>query len=152
MAHSIQFGESIQAEYLEPDSQSEAWLSGCGLASLLSQSVTLYLEAEKAHWHLRLNPASRPVHFESSDSVEIAREVCAISLRLISGISRLQRALHPKLSPECSALLAAIGEKVAENRELADARPRDVPERIATLLFQGPGRVERTFCDTRLSI
>jgi hypothetical protein len=148
MSHSIQLGESIQAQYLEPDPQPEAWPSDCGFANLLHQSVTLYIEAEKAHWHLRLNAASQPVHFESVDSVEIAREVCATSLRLISGISRLQKALHPKLSAECAALLATIGEKVAENRELAGERLGEFPEQAATLVFQGTGRVERTWRDT----
>jgi hypothetical protein len=141
MAHSTQFGESIRPQYLEHDPRPEGKIPGCGLANLLSQSLMLYLEAEKAHWHLRLNPAAQPVQTESGGSVEIAREVCAISLRLISGISRLQRVLHPNLGPECSALLTAIGEKIAENRELTTERLHDFPEHIPSLVLQGSRRL-----------
>jgi hypothetical protein len=133
--------ESIEMRYLEHDSPSEEKNSGCVLANLLSQSLALYVELEKTHWHLRLNPAGDAVNFEAEGPTEIARQVCAISLRLIASISRLQRVLDPNFSPECAALFAAVEEKVAENCELASE----------TLVFQGPSRVERTFRDARLS-
>lgn len=151
MAYSIYLGRSIQWKNLEQGFQSEGTTSECGLANLLSQSLTLYTEAEKTHWHLRLNQESQPVNSESERSIEIAREVCAISLRLISEISRLQRALYPNVGPECAELLTAVGEKIAENRELASERQSGSPEYISALVSRGPGRVERTFRNTSLS-
>jgi hypothetical protein len=147
MALSAHFGESIKTQYLEHDSLSEEKNSGCVLANLLSQSLSLYVELEKTHWHLRLNPAGEAVDFEGERPTEIAREVCTNSLRLIASISRLQRVLEPNFSPECAALFAAVEEKVAENCELARGRQYDPSERIATLVFPGPSRVERTFRD-----
>jgi hypothetical protein len=150
MALSAHFGKAIKMRYLEHDSPSEEKNSGCVLANLLSQSLALYVELEKTHWHLRLNPAGEAVNFESEGPTEIAREVCTISLRLIASISRLQRVLEPNFSPECAALFAAVEEKVAENCELASQRQYDPSERIAPLVFPGPSRVEHTFRDTRL--
>jgi hypothetical protein len=150
MALSAHFGKSIQMQYLEHDSPSEEQNSGCVLANLLSQSLAVYVELEKTHWHLRLHPASHAVNFESEGPTEIAREVCTISLRLIASISRLQRVLDPNFSPECAALFAAVEEKIAEICELASERQFDPPERIRALVFQGPSRIERTFRDTRL--
>ena len=149
MAISTAFGKSIQMQYLEHDSPSEEKNSGCVLANLISQSLSMYVELEKTHWHLRLNPPGRAVNFESAGPTEIAREACTTSLRLIASISRLQRVLDPNFSPECGALFAAVEEKIAEIRELASERQFDLTERIATLMFQGPSRVERTFRDTR---
>ena len=145
MTDSTHVGESIEQQYLEHGSQKEAGTPGCGLANLLCQSLALYLEAEKTHWHLRLNPAGPSDHFESGSSIELAREVCATSLRLISGISRLQRVLHPNLSPDCSALLTAIGEKIAENRELAGERLHDLPKHRRALVRDRPLRAQHTF-------
>jgi hypothetical protein len=119
MAISAQFGKSTQMQYLEHDSPSEEKNSGCVLANLLSQSLAVYVELEKTHWHLRLKPAGHAVYFESEGPTEIAREVCAISLRLIASISRLQRVLDPNFSPECAALCAAVEERIAETSELA---------------------------------
>src|SRR6202041_895859 len=82
MALSAHFGESIKTQYLEHDSLSEEKNSGCVLANLLSQSLSLYVELEKTHWHLRLNPAGEAVDFEGEGPTEIAREVCTNSLRL----------------------------------------------------------------------
>ena len=142
---SAQFGKSMQ--YLEHDSTSEG-NSGCVLANLLSQSLAVYLELEKMHWHLRLNSSARAVP-ESEGPTEIAREVCTTSLRLIASISRLQRALEPSFSPECATLFAAVEQKIAENRELASERQYDQREHIATLVFHGPSRIERTLRDTK---
>lgn len=118
MALSIPFAKSIQMDYLQHDGSSEERNSGCVLANLISQSLSIYVELEKAHWHLRLNPKGHPVTFESTGPSEIAREVCAIALRLIASISRLQRVIEPNVSPECAALFAAVQEKIAEIREL----------------------------------
>jgi hypothetical protein len=150
MALSAHFGESTQMHYLNHDSPVEEKNSGCVLANLLGQSLAVYVELEKTHWHLRLNPAGHTVNFESDGPTEIAREVCTISLRLIASISRLQRVLDPNFSPECQALFAAVEEKIAENRELARERQFDLREHIATPVFPGPSRVERTFRDTKL--
>ncbi len=114
MALSIPFGKSIQVKYLGHDSSPEEKNSGCALANLISQSLSMYVELEKTHWHLRLNPASHTVSSESTGPSEIAKEVCTISLRLIASISRLQRALDPNFNPECAALFAAVEEKIAE--------------------------------------
>ena len=116
MALSAHFGKSIQMQWPEEKN------SGCVLANLLSQSLAVYVELEKTHWHLRLNSASHAVNVESERSTEIAREVCTISLRLIASMSRLQRVLNPNFSPECAALFAAVEEKIAENRELVSER------------------------------
>ena len=126
MAFSAQFGNSIELQYLELDSPSEEKNSGCVLANLLSQALAVYVELEKTHWHLRLNPADHAVNFESEPPAEIAREVCAISLRLIASMSRLQRVLDPNFSPECAALFAAVEEKIGESRELASERQFDL--------------------------
>jgi hypothetical protein len=150
MALSAHIGKSTKMR-LEHDSPCEENNSGCVLANLLSQSLALYVELEKTHWHLRLNPPGHGVNFESEGPTEIAREVCTISLRLIASISRLQRVLEPNFSPECVALFAAVEEKVAENCELARERQCDPSDPIATLVFPGPSRVERTFRDTRRS-
>ena len=122
MALSAHFGKSIEMQYLELDSASEEKNSGCVLANLLSQSLAVYVELEKTHWHLRLNSAGHVVNVESERTTEIAREVCTISLRLIASMSRLQRVLNPNFSPECAALFAAVEQKIAENRELASDR------------------------------
>jgi hypothetical protein len=150
MTLSAYFGKSIQMQYLEHDSPSEEKTSGCVLANLLSKSLALYIEVEKTHWHLKLNPG-HAVNFESEGPTEIAREICAISLRLIASISRLQRVLDPNLGHECAALLTAVREKIADNCELASERQYDPPEHISALVFKGPSRVERTFRGTRLS-
>ena len=122
MALSAYFGESIQMQYLEHNSPSEEKNSGCILANLLSQSLAVYVELEKIHWHLRLNPAGHAVNVESEGPTEIAREVSTISLRLIASISRLQRVLDPNFSPECAALFAAVEGRIAEISELASGR------------------------------
>ena len=122
MALSIASGKSIQVQYLEHDSAPEEKNSGCVLANLMSQSLSVYVELEKAHWHLRLDPASHAVNFEPADTTEMAREVCTISLRLIASISRLQRVLDPNFSSECRALFAAVEERLAEICELASER------------------------------
>lgn len=133
MALSAHFGKSTQMQYLEQDSPSEEKNSGCVLESLLSQSLAVYVELEKTHWHLRLNSASHAATFESEGPAEIAREVCTISLRLIASISRLQRVVDPNVSPECAALFAAVEEKIAEICELANGMQYDPLEHIATL-------------------
>jgi hypothetical protein len=150
MALSAHFGKSFQMHW-EHDSLSEERTSGCVLANLLSQSLALYVEVEKTHWHLRLNPAGDAVNSESGGPAEMARDLCATSLRLVASISRLQRVLDPNFSPECAALLAAVEEKIAENCALASERQYGPQEHTATLVFQGPNTVERTFRDTRLS-
>jgi hypothetical protein len=109
-------------QYLEHDSLSGEQKSGCVLANVLNKSLAVYVELEKTHWHLRLNPAGNAAHFESDSPTEIARQVCAISLRLIASISRLQRVLDPNSSPECAALFAAVEEKIVANCELASEK------------------------------
>jgi hypothetical protein len=141
MALSALFSKSIRMQYLENDAPSERKNSGCVLAHLLTQSLATYVELEKTHWHLRLNPSGQAGNFESEGPTEIASEACAISLRLIASISRLQRVLDPNLSPECAALFAAVDEKIAELCELASERRFDPPQYIATLVFQGPSRI-----------
>ena len=139
MAVSAYFGNSTQMRQLEHDSPSEENKSGCVLSNLLSQSLAVYVELEKAHWHLRLNKADHAVNFQSEGGpTEIAREVCTISLRLIASISRLQRVLDPNVSAECAALCAVVEKKIAENRELASDRQYDNRRDIATLVSQGP--------------
>jgi hypothetical protein len=150
MALSAQFGKSIQMQYLERHAPTEDRNSGCLLANLLNQSLSVHVELEKTHWHLRLNQAGRGGNFESESPAEIARDVCTVSLRLIASISRLQRILDPNFNPECAALLATVQEKIAEICELEGERPFEPPERIATLAFQGPCRFEGTFRNTRL--
>lgn len=119
MAISAHFGNSTQMRHMEHDSPSEEDNSGCVLANLLSQSLAVYVELEKAHWHLRLNKAGHAVNAQSEGPTEIAREVCTTSLRLIASISRLRRVLDPNVSSECAALCAVVEEKIAENREPA---------------------------------
>jgi hypothetical protein len=138
MADSAHFGDSTQMTHMEHDSPSKENNSGCVLANLLSRSLAAYVELEKTHWHLRLNKVSHAVNFQSEGPMEIAREVCAISLRLIASISRLQRVLDRNVSDECAALCAVVEEKIAENRELANDRQYDPRRDIATLVFQGP--------------
>ena len=139
MVVSAYFGNSTQMRQLEHDSPSEENNSGCVLANLLSQSLAVYVELEKAHWHLRLNKAGHAVNFQSEGGpAEIAREVCTISLRLIASISRLQRVLDPNVSAESAALCAVVEKKIAENRELASDRQDDHRRDIATLFSQGP--------------
>jgi len=150
MALSTQFSTSIQPQYWGPDSQPEARNSGCGLANLLSQSLALYIQVEKAHWHLRLNSAAHEVNSGSDGSIEIAEDVCATSLRLISAISRLQRVLYPNLGPECASLLMAVSEKIAENRELLSGRLPDPPEQIPSTALRGRRREDQIFRDTNL--
>jgi hypothetical protein len=140
MTLSAQFGKSIRKQYLEPCSSFDEKNSGCVLANLLSQSLAVYVELEKTHWHLRLNPAGH-ADVESEGPTEIARDVCTISLRLIASISRLQRVLDPNFSPECAALFAAVEEKIAEICELAGGRQYGPAEHTTTLVFQGPSRV-----------
>src|SRR5579863_886898 len=122
MAVSAYFGNSPQMRHMEHESPYDENNSGCVLANLLSRSLAVYVELEKAHWHLRLNKAGYAVNSLSEGPAEIAREVCSISLRLIASISRLQRALDPNVSAECAALCAAVEEKIAENFELASDR------------------------------
>jgi hypothetical protein len=136
MAVSAYFGNSPQMRHMEHDSGSEENNSGCVLANLLSQSLALYVELEKAHWHLRLSKAGHEVNAQSEGPTEIAREVCSISLRLIASLSRLQRVLDSNVSAECAALCAVVEEKIAENRELAIDRRYDHGRDIATLVSQ----------------
>jgi hypothetical protein len=150
MALSAIFDESIQMQYLGHAAPSEAKISGCALANLLSQSLAVYVELEKTHWHLRLNSTGHEVNVESESPTEIAREVCTISLRLIASISRLQRVIEPKFSPECAALFAVVEDKIAEMYELSIERQSGYPEHIGALLFDGPSKVERAFHDTKL--
>jgi len=138
MAVSAHFGESTQMLHVDHDSPSEENNSGCMLANLLSQSLAVYVELEKAHWHLRLNKAGNAVNAQSEGPAEIAREVCTISLRLIASISRLQRVFDPSVSPECAALCAVVEERIAENRELASDGQYDPRRDIATLVSQRP--------------
>jgi hypothetical protein len=138
MAVSAHFGNSPQMRHMEHDSPPEENNSGCVLANLLSQSLAVYVELEKAHWHLRLNKAGHAVNAQSEGPTEIAREVCTISLRLIASISRLQRVLDPNVSAECAALCAVVEEKIGENRELASDRQYDPRRDIATLVSQRP--------------
>ena len=135
MALSAQFGKSIQMQHMERLDPSEEADSGCVLANLLNQSLSVYVELEKTHWHLRLNQPSHAHNAEADGLVEIAGEVCATSLRLIASISRLQRVLDPSLSPECAALLAAVQEKIAEICELASDRQFEHLEHIAAHAF-----------------
>lgn len=135
MALSTAFGKSMHVHYVERDSRSEEKISGCVLANVMRQSLSMYVELEKTHWHLRLNPAGRGAKSESADPTEIAREVCTISLRLIASISRLQRVLDPDLNPECAAMFAAVEEKITEISGLANERQFDAPEHLATLVF-----------------
>jgi hypothetical protein len=138
MAVSAYFGNSPQMRHMEHDSPSEENNSGCVLANLLGQSLAVYVELEKAHWHLRLNEPGRAVNFKSEGPTEIAREVCTISLRLIVSISRLQRVLDPNVSAESAALCAVVEEKIAENRELACDTQYDPRKDIATPVSQEP--------------
>ena len=138
MAVSAYFGNSPQMRHMKHDSPSAENNSGCVLANLLSQSLAVYVELEKAHWHLRLNKAGYTVNAQSEGPTEIAREVCTISLRLIASISRLQRVLDPNVSAECAALCAVVEEKIAESRELASDRQYDPRRDIATLVSQRP--------------
>ena len=127
MALSSHFGESIQMQHLDHGSSPHEQNSGCVLANVLCQSLAVYVELEKTHWHLRLNPSGNAGHFESDGPTEIAREVCTISLRLIASISRLQRVLDPNSSPECAALFAAVEEKIVANCELASEKQFALP-------------------------
>jgi len=58
-AVSAYFGNSTQKRHMEHDSPSEENNSGCVLANLLSQSLAVYVELEKAHRHLRLSVSPR---------------------------------------------------------------------------------------------
>ncbi len=136
MALSTQVGKSILAEHSEHASQSEERNSGCELANLLNQSLMLYLEIEKTHWHLRLNPSNQTGSFEYEGSIETARELCAITLQLISRIARLERDLHPDMGPECTALLDAVADKIAENRGLAREGQHDPESNIPAIAVQ----------------
>jgi hypothetical protein len=107
----------------------------------------MHVELEKIHWHLRLSPESHAVSLESVSPIEIAREVSAISLQLVSSISRLQRVLDLKVSSECAALFAAVEEKIAEICALASEEVFDFSQHAATLTFQGLGGAERRFRD-----
>jgi hypothetical protein len=137
MALSAQFGNLPQMQYLERQSPLKRGYSGCVLADLLSQSLSVYVDLEKTHWHLRLNQTCHAGNFDSESPVEVAREVCTTSLRLIASISRLQRVLDPTFSPECAALLGTVQVKIAEICELANERQSELPEHIATLTSQG---------------
>jgi hypothetical protein len=97
----------------------------------------VYVELEKTHWHLRLNQTGHVGNFDSESPVEVAREVCTTSLRLIASISRLQRVLDPTFNTECAALLGTVQDKIAEICELANERQSELPEHIATLTSQG---------------
>jgi hypothetical protein len=137
MALSAQFGNLPQMQYLERQSLLKREYSGCVLADLLSQSLSVYVELEKTHWHLRLNQTGHVGNFDSESPVEVAREVCTTSLRLIASISRLQRVLDPTFNTECAALLGTVQDKIAEICELANERQSELPEHIATLTSQG---------------
>ena len=98
----------------------------------------MHVDLEKAHWHLRLGTRhTHAVNAPSETSMEIAREVCTISLRLIASISRLRCVLDPNVSPECAALCAVVEEKIAENCEFASDRQYDPRRDIATCVSQG---------------
>ena len=146
MAVSTPFGKSVQLQYLDNESPSEEKNSGCVLANLISQSLSMYVELEKTHWHLRLNSAGAAVNGDPAGPTEIAGEVCTIALRLIASISRLQRVLQPNFNPECAALFAAVEEKIAEIRELPSERQFNSFEQLEPIVFQGLG----TFRDIRL--
>jgi hypothetical protein len=133
MALSAQFGKSIQVQQMERRAPSEDTNSGCVFASLLNHSLSLYVELEKTHWHLRLNQPGDAPNAEPDGPVEIAGELCTISLRLIASISRLQRVLDPNFSPECAAFLAAVQEKIADICELAGEK-HDEPRSTMELL------------------
>jgi hypothetical protein len=150
MAFSTAFDKSIQVQYVERNYLSEEKGSECLLANLMSRSLSMYVELEKTHWYLRLNPAADAVNLESARPIEIAREASAISLQLVSSIYRLQRVLDPNVSPECAALFAAVEEKIAEIFELASDQPFNLSEHVKTRMFQGLSRAEHTFRDTRL--
>lgn len=128
MALSAQLGKSIQMPHMERGAPSGDTDSGCVLANLLNQSLSVYVELEKTHWHLRLNQPGHARNTESNGPVEIAGEVCTISLRLIASISRLQRVLDPNFSPECAAFLAAVQQKIAEICELGGEKHYEPPE------------------------
>ena len=147
MAVSTPFGKSIQVQHLEHAPSSEPNNAGCVLANLMRQSVAMYVELEKTHWHLRLNPPRHKVSVECAGPTEVAREVCTISLRLIASISRLQHALDPSVSPECAALFAAVQEKIAEVCELSGEKQFNFSERLEPLVFHGLS----TFRDTRVA-
>jgi hypothetical protein len=149
MALSAQFGKSMQMRYSEHDPWSAEKNPGCVLASLMSQSLAVYVELEKTHWHLRLSSTDHAANLAFEDPTEIARETCTVSLRLIASISRLQRVLNPKFSPECAALFAAIKEKIAEVCELEKGSQCDPPAQLAPLMFQESSRFDRTFRNTR---
>jgi hypothetical protein len=151
MALSAHLGKSIQMRYSEHDRWSVEKNPACALASLINQSLAVYVELEKTHWHLRLNSTGYAANLDFEDTAEIAREASTISLRLIASISRLQRVLNPNFRPECAALLTAINEKIAENCELAIGSECDLPEHIAALVFRGPSRFYRAFRDTKPS-
>jgi hypothetical protein len=150
MAISTAINKSIDVQYMESNSLFRERDPGCLLASLMSQSLSMHVELEKIHWHLRLSHGSHAVSLESVSPVEVAREVSAISLQLVSSISRLQRVLDLKVSSECAALFAAVEEKIAEIFELASDQPFDLSQHAKTRMFQGLGRAEHTFSDTRL--
>jgi hypothetical protein len=136
MALSAHRGKPIQIRHSEHEPWPAEKNPGCVLASLMSQSLAVYIELEKAHWHLRLNSTGYVANLEYQDPTEIARETCTVSLRLVASISQLQRALNPKASPECAALFAAIKEKIAELCELANGSQCDPTAYIVAI----PGR------------
>ena len=135
MALSAQYGKSIQMQLMKRRAPSEDPDSGCVLANLLNQSLSVYVELEKTHWHSRLNQPGYVCNAESDGPVEIAGEVCTISLRLIASISRLQRVLDPNFSPECAAFLAAVQENIAEICELGGEKRYEPPEHNAAHAF-----------------
>lgn len=148
MAISNTFDESIHAQHMERNSLLQTGDSGCLFANLMSQSLSMHVELEKIHWHLRLSHRSHAVSLESVSPIEIAREASAISLQLISSISRLQRVLDLKVSVECAELSAAVEEKIVEICTLAREQTFDFSHHATTGTFQGLGGAERRFPDS----
>jgi len=152
MALSAHLGKSIQMRSPEDARWIVEKNPGCALASLMSQSLAVYVELEKTHWHLRLNSTGHAASLELGDPTEIAREASTISLRLIASMSRLQRVLNPNFSLEYAALFATIQEKLTEIYELGNGSECDPAEHIAFLMLQTPTRIDRTFRDAMAAL
>jgi hypothetical protein len=78
--------------------------SECGLANLLNQSLMLYLEIEKAHWHLRLNPPVQAGNFESEGSTEAASEWCIFCGPAFSWSKRISKKSEARMTLKTVAL------------------------------------------------
>lgn len=150
MALSTAFDKSIHFQYIERSPLFPKRDSGCMFANLVSQSLSMYVELEKIHWHLRLSSSRDPISPESVSTIEIAREASAISLHLVSSISRLQSALDLDVSSECAAVLAAVEEKIAEICALA-SEGFDFTQQATTRTLQGPRGAECRFLDAARS-